>query len=123
MGYNITKATLLDHLQKREKQASAIIEYFCETGGALKEAGICSVNTHLVETKPPALSSLTRAIMKTISSEEIDGTLFLVYDIYDSYEGSNPLETQFSGSGLSQQVKLGFSQAGNEERLSLRKPL
>ena len=61
--------------------------------------------------------------MKTISSEEIDGTLFLAYDIYDFYEGSNPLETQFSGSGLSQQVKLGFSQAGNEERLSLRKPL
>ena len=117
---------MLDQLQnenisKREKQASAIIEYFCETGGALKEAGICSVNTHLVETKPPALSSLTRAIMKTISSEEIYGTLFLV--IYDFYEGSNPLETQFSGSGLSQQVKLGFSQAGNEERLSLRKPL
>ena len=123
MGYNITKATLLDHLQKREKHASAIIEYFCETGGALKEAGICSVNTHLVETKPHALSSLTKAIMKTISSEEIDGTLFLAYDIYDFYEGSNPLETQFSGSGLSQQVKLCFSQPGNEERLSLRKPL
>ena len=79
------------------------------------------VEVYLVEIKPLALSSLTSAIMKTISSEEIDGTLFLA--VYDSYEGSNPLETQFSGSGLSQQVKLGFSQAGNEERLSLRKPL